>query len=55
MTGVTLAGGEYLAAAMVINAAGSWAPQIAPEMARLPVKPVKGTIVLLGDDCAAQS
>jgi glycine oxidase len=47
VTGVTLAGGEHLAAAVVINAAGSWAPQIAPEMARLPVKPVKGTIVLL--------
>jgi glycine oxidase len=47
VTGVTLAGGEYLAASVVINAAGSWAPQIAPEMARLPVKPVKGTIVLL--------
>jgi len=47
VTGVTLAGGEHLAAAVVINAAGSWAAQIAPEMARLPVKPVKGTIVLL--------
>jgi glycine oxidase len=47
VTGVTLAGGEHLAAAVVVNAAGSWAPQIAPEMARLPVKPVKGTIVLL--------
>ena len=47
VTGVTLADGEHLAAAIVINAAGSWAPQVAPEMARLPVKPVKGTIVLL--------
>src|SRR5262245_7803096 len=41
VTGITLADGEHLAAAVVINAAGSWAPQIAPEMARLPIKPVK--------------
>lgn len=47
VTGVTLADGEHLAAPRVVNAAGSWAPQIAPEMAQLPVKPVKGTIVLL--------
>jgi glycine oxidase len=47
VTGVTLAGGEHLAAPMVVNAAGSWASQIAPEMALMPVKPVKGTIVLL--------
>ncbi|MBM3224583.1 MAG: FAD-dependent oxidoreductase, partial [Candidatus Tectomicrobia bacterium] len=47
VTGVTLASGEHLAAPLVVNAAGSWAAQIAPEMARLPVKPVKGTIVLL--------
>src|SRR4029078_12939059 len=26
---------------------GCWAPQLAPEMAALPVTPVKGTIVLL--------
>lgn len=47
VTGVTLASGEHLAAPLVVNAVGSWAAQIAPEMARLPVKPVKGTIVLL--------
>src|SRR4029434_11128988 len=47
ITGVTLAGGEHLAAPIVVNAAGSWASQIAPEMALLPVKPVKGTIVML--------
>ncbi|MGE3536896.1 MAG: glycine oxidase ThiO [Candidatus Tectimicrobiota bacterium] len=47
VTGVTLASGEPLAAPLVVNAAGSWAAQVAPEMARLPVKPVKGTVVLL--------
>ena len=47
VTGVTLAGGERPAAALVVNAAGSWAAQIGPEMAFMPVKPVKGTIVLL--------
>lgn len=47
VTGVTLASGEHLAAPLVVNAAGSWAAQVAPEMAPLPVKPVKGTIVLL--------
>jgi glycine/D-amino acid oxidase-like deaminating enzyme len=31
----------------VVNATGCWAPQLAPEMAGLPVKPIKGTIVLL--------
>jgi len=48
VTGVVLAGGETIAAPVVINATGSWAPQLAPEMTALPVKPVKGTIVLLG-------
>ena len=47
VTGVTLANGDHIAAAVVVNAAGSWAPLGAPEMVRLPVKPVKGTIVLL--------
>jgi glycine oxidase len=47
VTGVTLASGERLAAPVVVNAAGSWATHLAPEMARLPVKPIKGTIVLL--------
>jgi glycine oxidase len=47
VTGVTLATGEHLAAPMVLNAAGSWASQLAPEMAVMPVKPIKGTIVLL--------
>jgi glycine oxidase len=47
VTGVTLANGEHLAAPIVLNAAGSWASKIAPEMAFMPVKPIKGTIVLL--------
>ena len=47
VTGVTLASGEHLAAPIVVNAAGSWATQLAPEMTVLPVKPIKGTIVLL--------
>jgi glycine oxidase len=47
VTGVVLAGGETIAAPIVVNAAGSWAAQLAPEMAGLPVKPIKGTIVLL--------
>lgn len=47
VTGVSLAGGEALHGPVVVNAAGSWAAQIAPEMALMPVKPVKGTVVLL--------
>lgn len=47
VTGVALADGQCLAAPIVINAAGSWSSQLAPEMAVLPVKPIKGTIVLL--------
>jgi glycine oxidase len=47
VTGVTLASGAQLAAPVVVNAAGSWAAHLAPEMACMPVKPVKGTIVLL--------
>jgi glycine oxidase len=47
VTGMTLASGERLTAPVVVNAAGSWATHLAPEMTRLPVKPIKGTIVLL--------
>jgi glycine oxidase len=47
VAGVALAGGGTIAAPVVINAAGCWASQLAPEMAALPVKPIKGTIVLL--------
>lgn len=47
ITGVLLAGGEHIAAPHVVNAAGSWAAYVAPEMSHLPVKPIKGTVVLL--------
>jgi glycine oxidase len=47
VTGVVLAGGETITAPIVVNAAGSWASELAPEMMALPVKPIKGTIVLL--------
>ena len=47
VTGVALAGGETIATPVVVNAAGSWASQLAPEMAVMPVKPMKGTVVLL--------
>ena len=47
VTGVVLGGADRLEASIVVNAAGSWAAQLAPEMAVMPVKPVKGTIVLL--------
>lgn len=47
LAGVVLAGGETLQAPIVVNATGSWASQLAPEMAVMPVKPIKGTIVLL--------
>ena len=52
VTGVFLADGTHLSAPIVVNAAGSWASQLAPEMAVMPVRPVKGTIVLL--EVAAQ-
>src|SRR5262249_23938025 len=47
VTGVTLASGETISAPIVVNAAGSWASQLAPQMAVMPVKPVKGTNLLL--------
>ena len=47
VTGVTVGSGETIHAPIVINAAGSWAAQLGPDMSRLPVKPIKGTIVLL--------
>ena len=47
VTGVTIANGDAVAAPIVVNCAGSWAMQVSPEMAHLPVKPIKGTIVLL--------
>ncbi|HTY77810.1 MAG TPA: glycine oxidase ThiO [Candidatus Bathyarchaeia archaeon] len=47
VTGVELATGGHLEAPVVVNAAGCWASQLAPEMAAMPVRPIKGTIVLL--------
>ena len=47
VAGVELAGGHNIAAPVVVNAAGCWAPQLAPEMTVMPVRPIKGTIVLL--------
>jgi len=52
VTGVSLADGEVIPAPILVNAAGSWASQLAPEMAVMPIRPIKGTIVLL--DVAAQ-
>jgi glycine oxidase len=47
VTGAVLSGGEIIAAPIVVNAAGSWASELSPEMGAMPVKPIKGTIVLL--------
>ena len=47
VAGVGLASGESISAPIVVNAAGSWASQLAPEMAVMPIRPIKGTIVLL--------
>jgi glycine oxidase len=47
VTGVTVGNGEVISAPIVVNAAGSWAAQLGPIMSRLPVKPIKGAIVLL--------
>jgi len=47
VAGVSLASGESISAPIVVNAAGSWASQLAPEMAVMPIRPIKGTIVLL--------
>jgi glycine oxidase len=51
VTGVRLRGGETIAAAQVVIAAGSWAGEIAgvPESARVPLHPVKGQIMRLRD------
>src|SRR5262249_50431758 len=40
VTGVATADGTRVSAPIVINAAGSWASQLAPEMALMPVRPV---------------
>jgi glycine oxidase len=46
VTGVEAAG-EMVRAGAVVNAAGAWARQIAPRAERLPVRPVRGQMVLL--------
>jgi glycine oxidase len=49
--GVTLAGGERVAAAQVVIAAGPWSGELPglPEDARVPVRPVKGQSIRLRD------
>jgi glycine oxidase len=49
--GVRLAGGEQLAAAQVLVAAGPWSATLPglPEAARIPIRPVKGQILRLRD------
>jgi len=51
VTGVTIAGQEFLAAEEVVVAAGPWVEQIEglPSEARVPVRPVKGQILRLRD------
>jgi glycine oxidase len=51
VTGVTLAGGQTLAAGAVVVAAGPWSAQIGgiPEEARVPLHPVKGQIMRMHD------
>jgi glycine oxidase len=51
VTGVTVAGGERLAAGAVVLAAGPWSGDVAglPPRARVPVRPVKGQILSLRD------
>jgi glycine oxidase len=51
VAGVTLGGGERLAAGQVVLAAGPWSEQIEglPVAARVPVRPVKGQILRLRD------
>ncbi len=47
--GVTLTGGERIAADRVVIAAGAWSAALAPELAQVPVRPVKGQIARLRD------
>jgi glycine oxidase len=51
VTGVTLADGQFVAAAQVVLAAGAWIDQIdgLPAHARIPVRPVKGQLLRLRD------
>jgi glycine oxidase len=50
-TGVTLSGGEHVAAGTVVLAAGPWSEAIdgLPPRARVPVRPVKGQLLRLRD------
>src|SRR5262249_14508098 len=49
VTGVSLGGGQLLAARRVVLAAGAWSGRLrgVPEHARMPVRPVKGQIMRL--------
>ena len=51
VTGLALVSGEYVAAAQVVVAAGSWSGALEglPEDARVPVRPVKGQTLRLRD------
>jgi glycine oxidase len=55
VSGVTLAGGECLAASQLVLAAGAWSEGIdgLPVHARVPVRPVKGQILRLRDPAGA--
>jgi glycine oxidase len=55
VVGVTLAGGERIAAEHLVIAAGPWSGTIdgLPEHARVPVRPVKGQILRLRDPSGA--
>lgn len=50
-TGVALADGATIAAAAVVVAAGAWSSQLPglPDAARIPVRPVKGQLLVLRD------
>ncbi|CAA9463496.1 MAG: Glycine oxidase ThiO [uncultured Solirubrobacteraceae bacterium] len=51
VTGVRLEDGEFVGAGAVLIAGGAWAAQLEglPEHARVPVRPVKGTVLRLRD------
>ncbi|MCW3065426.1 MAG: glycine oxidase ThiO, partial [Solirubrobacterales bacterium] len=48
-TGVALGGGEPVRAEQVVVAAGCWSSALVPVAARVPVRPVKGQILILRD------
>jgi glycine oxidase len=49
VTGVELSGGQHVAAESVVVAAGAWSLPGLPEIARLPLRPVKGQIMRMRD------